>query len=216
MGWTLAPGVGFCVAGSDLIFLDVTRDRYFMLRGERRAAFERLCAREPNDSEAMANLVETGLFARGDEATAIAPLDVEVPTADLTSAPVPRTRLASITGAARSLLWARKAVLPGRLAASLDTLTAAKRAATGQSDDIRLAALASDYGEARRWVPIPPRCLVDSLALYRLSLRRGFAPSLIFGVRSNPFAAHCWLQSRSAVLTGTAEEAHNYRPVLAI
>lgn len=216
MGWTLAPGVGFCFAGDDLIFLDVARDRYLMLRGERRAACERLCAGEPNDSEAMTSLVETGLFARSDKTTTMAPLEVEVPTADLTAAPIPRTHLASIAGAARSLLWARKALLPGRLAASLDALTAAKQAAAGQSDDVSLAALASGYGEARRWVPIPPRCLVDSLALYRLSLRSGFAPSLILGVRSNPFAAHCWLQSRSAVLTGTAEEAHNYRPVLAI
>src|SRR3546814_2589640 len=74
-----------------------------------------------------------------------------------------------------------------------------------------LAALASAYADARRWVPIPPRCLVDALALYRLSLRKGFAPTLVFGVRSQTFAAHCWLQSHSAVLTGTAEEASNFR-----
>lgn len=216
MGWTLAPGVGFCLAGDDLIFLDVRRDRYLQLGGERRAAFERLCAREPNDSAAMTSLLDTGLFSRSDKDTAIAPLEVMVPTDDLTANPVSRTHLASIAAAARSLFWARKVLLSRRLAAALDTFAAAKRVAAGEPDDMGLAALASAYGEARRWVPVPPRCLVDALALYRLSLRRGFAPALIFGVRSNPFAAHCWLQSRSAVLTGTAEEAHNYRPVLAI
>lgn len=216
MGWKLAPGVGFCHAGGDLIFLDVRRDRYLQLRGEQRAAFERLCAREPNDSNAMEGLIDTGLFARSEVATAIAPLEVEIPKSDHTAAPIPRTRLASIAAAAWSLNWARKALRPGRLAATLDGLAATKRARAGESDDIGLAALASTYGEARRWVPVSPRCLVDALALYRLSLRRGLAPTLIFGVRSNPFAAHCWLQSYSAVLTGTAEEAHNYRPVLAI
>ena len=216
MGWKLAPGVGYCDAGGDLIFLDVRRDRYLQLRGERRAAFERLCAREPNDSDAMEGLIDTGLFSRSEVATAITPLEVEIPTSDLATAPIPRTPLASIAVAAWSLNWARKALLPGRLAATLDGLAAAKRARSGDPDDLGLAALASTYGEARRWVPIPPRCLVDALALYRLSLRRGLTPTLVFGVRSNPFAAHCWLQSHSAVLTGTAEEANNYCPVLAI
>lgn len=216
MGWTLAPGVGFCLAGDDLIFLDARRDRYLQLGGERRAAFERLCAREPNDSDAMEGLIDTGLFSRSETATAIAPVEVYVPTSDLAAAPIARTRLASIAAAARALYWARKALLPGRLVATLDGFAEAKRSRSGDADDIGLAALASVYGEARRWVPVPPRCLVDALALYRLSLRKGFAPTLIFGVRTNPFAAHCWLQSHSAVLTGTAEEAHNYRPVLAI
>ncbi|MDP3674629.1 MAG: lasso peptide biosynthesis B2 protein [Novosphingobium sp.] len=216
MGWKLAPGVGFCLAGEDLIFLDVRRDRYLQLSGERRAAFERLCAREPNDSDAMEGLIDTGLVSRSEVATAIAPLEVEVPDADLAAAAIPRAGLTFIAAAARSLYWARKGLLPGRLAATLDGFAAAKRAWAGEADDIGLAALASVYGEARRWVPVPPRCLVDALALYRLSLRNGYAPTLIFGVRTNPFAAHCWLQSHSAVLTGTAEEAHNYRPVLAI
>lgn len=216
MGWTLAPGVGFCLAGDDLIFLDVRSDRYLLLCGERRAAFERLRAREPNDSSAMEGLIDTGLFARSETATVISPLEVEVPDADLTAAPVPRAGLALIAAAAYSLCRARKALLDGRLAAALDGFAAAKREKTYDRDDIGLAALASAYAEARRWVPIPPRCLIDALALYRLALRRGFAPTLIFGVRSNPFAAHCWLQSGAAVLTGTSEEAHNYRPVLAI
>jgi hypothetical protein len=216
MAWTLAPGVGFCLAGDDLIFLDIRSDRYLLFCGERRAAFERLCARDPNDSDAMAGLIDTGLFARSETATAIAPLEIDVPDADLAVAPIPRAGLALIAAAARSLYWARQSLLPGRLAAALDGLAAAKGARTANPDDIGLALLASAYGEVRRWVPIPPRCLIDALALYRLSLRKGFAPTLVFGVRSKPFAAHCWLQSNVAVLTGTAEEAHNYRPVLAI
>ena len=216
MGWTLAPSVGFCHAGGDLIFLDVRSDRYLQLCGERRAAFERLCAREPNDSDAMQGLIATGLFARSEAPTAIAPIEMEVPETDLAAAPIPRTGLPFIAAAARSLYWARKALLPKRLAATLDGFAATKRAREEGSDDLGLAALASAYADARRWVPVPPRCLVDALALYRLSLRKGFAPTLVFGVRSHPFAAHCWLQSPSAVLTGTAEEANNYRPLLAI
>lgn len=42
MGWQLAPGTGFCEAGGELVFLDLTRDKYLALRGEDRAAFDRL------------------------------------------------------------------------------------------------------------------------------------------------------------------------------
>src|SRR3546814_8754799 len=48
---SLAPHTGFCETGGELVFLDLVRDKYLALRGEDRAAFERLRAGEPNDSD---------------------------------------------------------------------------------------------------------------------------------------------------------------------
>lgn len=53
MGWTLAPGTGFCEVGNERVFLDLRRDKYIALKGEDRAAFDRLRVGEPNDSDAM-------------------------------------------------------------------------------------------------------------------------------------------------------------------
>lgn len=61
MSWMLAPGIGYCEVGGELVFLDLARDRYFALRGDDRAAFERLRSGAFNDSDAMTGLVRTGL-----------------------------------------------------------------------------------------------------------------------------------------------------------
>src|SRR3546814_14101887 len=82
MGWTFAPHTGFCETGGELVFLDLVRDKYLALRGEDRAAFERLRAGEPNDSDMMTRLVATGLLGRCDGPTSIEPASVEIPSRD--------------------------------------------------------------------------------------------------------------------------------------
>ncbi len=216
MGWTLAPGVGFCFASDQLIFLDLRTDRYLALRGERRAAFERLRAREDNDSEAMTGLLATGFFVRTEGENRLDPVSVTMPATDLTAWRRSKIRLPMVAAAARDLYWARRALAPDRLAATLAGLQHQKRTKTSDPDPSALAELALGYASARALVPVPPRCLVDSLALFRLILRHDLAPSMIFGVRLAPFAAHCWLQSSEHVLTGSVDDAHNFTPILAL
>src|SRR3546814_20651052 len=86
MGWTLAPHTGFCETGGELVFLDLVRDKYLALRGEDRAAFERLRAGGPNDSDMMTRLVATGLLGRCDGPTSIEPASVEQRQRDLAAA----------------------------------------------------------------------------------------------------------------------------------
>lgn len=216
MGWTLAPGVGFCFAGDQLIFLDLRADRYLALRGERRVAFERLRVREANDSDAMSGLLATGLFVRSESENRLDPVDIAVPAVDLGMRRQSRLRLPMIAAAARDLYWARRALVPDRLAATVADLHRQKRTKAGDPDAGALADVAAEYAAARTLVPVPPRCLVDSLALFRLMLRRGLAPTMIFAVRPAPFAAHCWLQSSETILTGSVDDAHNFTPIFAI
>lgn len=216
MGWTLAPGVGFCFAGDQLIFLDLRTDRYLALRGDRRAAFERLRAREENDSEAMTALLATGFFVRSESESRFDPVDIAVPAVDLGIRRRSRLRLPMIAAAARDLYWARRALAPDRLATTVTDLHGQKRTKTGDPDTDAIAKIAADYASARTLVPVPPRCLIDSLALFRLMLRHDLAPTMIFGVRPAPFAAHCWLQSSEHVLTGSVDDAHNFTPIFVI
>ncbi|OWQ94309.1 lasso peptide biosynthesis B2 protein [Sphingopyxis witflariensis] len=213
MAWTLAPGVGFCIAGEELIFLDLRADRYLALRGDQRAAFERLRARAPNDSDAMTGLVATGLFVRSDEENQLNPVDIAVPTADLGKRRRGSPPMRMAASAARYLYWARRAQAPDRLAATVANLSRQKRAEAGRADADAIAEMAADYALARTLIPIAPRCLIDSLALFRLLLRRNLAPTMVFGVRPAPFAAHCWLQSSERVLTGSVDDAHNFTPI---
>lgn len=213
MGWALAPGVGFCFAGDELIILDLRTDRYLALRGDRRAAFERLRAHEPNDSAAMSALVATGLLIRSEAETRLDPPAIAVPQADLGDRPRARLVVGMVGAAARHLAWARRAQAADRLARTVAELGERKRLSATGADGAALADIAADYASARTLIPIAPRCLVDSLALFRLMLRRDLAPTLVFGIRPTPFAAHCWLQSSERILTGSADDARNFTPI---
>lgn len=60
------------------------------------------------------------------------------------------------------------------------------------------------------------RCLLDSLALAEFLARHGIRATCVFGVRANPFEAHCWLQIGSHVVNETPEMARRYVPILSV
>ncbi|ODU35108.1 MAG: hypothetical protein ABS88_01405 [Sphingopyxis sp. SCN 67-31] len=214
MGWQLAPGTGFCETGGELVFLDLARDKYLALRGEDRAAFDRLRSGEANDSEAMTRLVDTGFLARCEGPRSIEMTRVEVPARDLAAVSDEGFSPSMALAAARSLRWAKAAMRPERIAATVANLGRAKAGA--RKDPATAANLAARYASCRWIIPVAPRCLIDALALDRILLAQGLRATLVFGVRLGPFAAHCWLQSEECVLTGTAADAGNYTPILAV
>jgi hypothetical protein len=59
-------------------------------------------------------------------------------------------------------------------------------------------------------------CLLDSLALRIFLGRYGFRPSWLFGVKSTPFAAHCWLQLGATVINDTPEHVRLYEPIMVV
>jgi hypothetical protein len=59
------------------------------------------------------------------------------------------------------------------------------------------------------------RCLFDSLVLAHYLAMYGAEPQWIFGVASDPFAAHCWLQDGPIVLNDTPENVRQYTPIFA-
>lgn len=60
------------------------------------------------------------------------------------------------------------------------------------------------------------RCLQRSIALQHLLARNGFESSLVFGVRLNPFHAHCWLQDGDLVLNDTLEVVGPFQALRAV
>jgi hypothetical protein len=60
------------------------------------------------------------------------------------------------------------------------------------------------------------RCLLDSLTLAEFLASYGIRATCVFGVRANPFEAHCWLQIGSHVVNETPEMAQRYAPILSV
>jgi hypothetical protein len=60
-------------------------------------------------------------------------------------------------------------------------------------------------------------CLFDSLVLCDFLLRLGLSPTCVFGVRTLPFGAHCWVQvDRSLLTESSIEYVATFSPVLVI
>lgn len=215
MGWQLAAGVGFCEVDGELVFLDLRRDKYIALRGDERAAFERLRCGTPNSSDDMTRLARTGLVARREGPNNLLPPAISVPTADLARAEARFSPVMACSAAAA--LWrARRAIRPQNIAAALAASARAKKGAAASASEAALASVAVRYGACRWAIPVEPRCLIDALALDDIMLRCGLAATLMFGVRLKPFAAHCWLQTSGTILTGTAAEARNFTPIMVV
>jgi hypothetical protein len=60
------------------------------------------------------------------------------------------------------------------------------------------------------------QCLPRALGANALCRAAGALPTLVFGVRLAPFAAHCWLQWHEAVIVGDLEQARMFTPILAV
>ena len=199
-----------------LVFLDLARDRYVALHGADRAAFERLRCGEANDSDAMARLIATGFIVRADSGPCLDPTRIDVPARDLCDSTDNGFSFAMAVATAGALRWASRAMRPERIAATIETLRQAKQTLDAIAPTSSIEQLAAHYA-ACRWInPVRPRCLIDALALDRILLARKMRAILVFGVRLNPFGAHCWLQTSDAILTGTAAEARNFRPIMVV
>ncbi len=83
-----------------------------------------------------------------------------------------------------------------------------------------------DFSEARRLYsafaalrPFYPRdylCLFDSLAFLEFLCGYGLFPAWVFGVTSDPFKAHCWVQQGEVVLNDSVERAGAYVPIMTV
>ena len=59
-------------------------------------------------------------------------------------------------------------------------------------------------------------CLFDSRTMLELLYYHRIFPTWIFGVHTQPFQAHCWLQLGDLVVNDTVETVSRFTPILAI
>lgn len=59
-------------------------------------------------------------------------------------------------------------------------------------------------------------CLYDSLVLVELLARHNLFPEWIFGVSTNPFKAHSWVQAGDRVLNDQPERIARFMPILSV
>lgn len=201
----------WCKIGGNFIFLDLSCDRYFMLE---HGAADRFCrivggAREEGDADWLA--------ARGlhDLAPPIdRPFAEEIaPTSSLLEEPdLERGSAVETAHAVFALAIAQRHVRKLALMEILPNLSQGVPVPPDvQRSDARQVAAA--FKRARHYFSGMDQCLSRGVAMRRVLAGKGCEARLVIGV-TLPFAAHCWVQLGSAVLTDPLDVVTPYTPIL--
>lgn len=214
----LRPTVHLALRGADAVFLDAGNGAYLCLAG-----VGRWLAATPG--RRMIEVSDRDLMSALEWAALVAPSPYEA-APRRPPPPLPRHDLAG-----RTPCEGRGAL--GGLAVTLATsaghyhgrrfahLLACIRRAPGDHDRLARTQPSSDL-EAEvlgvqawlPWAPFQGLCLYRSFMLLRHLRRRGHDALWVFGVRTWPFEAHCWLQLGDTVLDDSADRISAYSPIL--
>jgi hypothetical protein len=72
------------------------------------------------------------------------------------------------------------------------------------------------FQSLRPYYPRPYLCLFDSLALVHFLARFSVFPDWVFGVKLEPFGAHCWVQSRDLVVNDFIDNVREYTAIMIV
>ena len=210
-----------CRSGDRTIFLDVDANRYFCLSDELERMFQAFKATiTPRDDKDFAALLERGILVYD-------PLAVR--NIDPTVAPSPMRNLRvdgpagwnltlTVQAMAHHALVRHK-VRHASFSTIIDDISARSRRVRlapvlPTTDEI--ARIVSAFDKAGLILGVADQCLIRSISMLAMMHRVGAAPYLIFGVRTNPFSAHCWVQDADVVLNDAAEHARLFEPILTV
>ncbi len=140
--------------------------------------------------------------------------------------PVTREALKPVAGAHRPELEAQLRILPGDLARLIAAMAYAewrlyrgrscRRFAGTRGQGSRRPGLNGALArlrETRLLMPHPRRCLPSSMIAAKFLLGLGHVTDIVFGVRSHPFAAHCWIEIDGVVLDDDVDRVRAFTPI---
>lgn len=206
-----AHGVFFAQVQDDIVVLDLNADQYHCLI----------------DAAASIETADSGALRARDEATALELINAGLATSTPQVAPRPlpppaRVELDNPAGApspaeivqAGATLFAAGIACRGK--SILDLIAPdARRAA--RPDEIAAAEAGRIVAAARAalpWIPLEGECLQRSYQFRQLLRRHGVHVDWVFGVRTWPFGAHCWLQIGDRVIADRLERVRRYTPIM--
>lgn len=204
--YRLRPNIRHCEIGSRSVCLDLNSSRYFLLEGvlaTHLAAFRAGTA----SHEAISDLRKLNLIEPGPAETAhsVAPTPSTSLFDDRMPGPSPWLLCTCIVEQVR---------VRRRLARrSLGALLAPTRLQTAEIESYK--ALAAAFARGSRYRSATDQCLVRCLAMRAMFARRGLGVDLVIGV-TLPFAAHCWVQNGSVLLSDPLDRVRNFKPLLTV
>jgi hypothetical protein len=225
-GYFLPPNVHCCRRGNAFVFLHLSKDEYFLVTGEQARALVDMCdaprGGQPTvNAAALADLLRGGLLT--DEPRLGRPFTLTRPTFSTDpllecESQLPRTRpqdYSNLFIACLSAMWRLRWC--GLLSAVDRVYALRSRRSPSENFDLeRARQLTAVFKKLRRLFPSNYLCLFDSLALIEFLALYSMYPAWIFGVKLEPWAAHCWVQHEGVTFDEDPEEAASYTQILCI
>lgn len=209
----LGEGVHAVMIDGDAVFLDVKADAYFCLPQIGAALIIEGSLLSTAEQPLADGLCASGL-ARAD---ATAPRRAPAPSSPLRSA------RAMIGPETRASAWPRgrhwRALGHAAIAAAIGRRQTFARLLPVQgvrapAPDPRLLADLAVFRRLVPWLPLDGLCLYRSHLLRTYLVALGHSVDWMFGVRTWPFRAHCWLQAGDVALDDEAERVSAYHPIM--
>jgi hypothetical protein len=215
--YRLKDDLTFCLIDGHPVFLDLEEDRYFCLSGITERAFLQWSKQGDEHCDIDA-LVDQGILTALPQRMAKIAEPKRMPSLSALEA----ARTPSAFGVLEFLEVATLVLITQFQLKTLGIKQSIERALGdyGTRDHVspeiaqeHLLELAQRFLQARMYVPLGTRCLLDSLAMARFLRRRHIQANLIIGVTGAPFSAHCWLQRGAIVLTDAVGNIRIYTPI---
>lgn len=211
----LSTWLSSCEIGDLTIFLDVRRDRYLAIpsviaKEVRERHYSKVPTKILDQIQAWGwtEAADSGIF---EQKTAI-PQATEELSAITRDGPISYGLIRSAFFSVFVTKWAQKVLRLEWLLNRISMANASAPVAQGAS----MAQIVRAFEATDRVIFGAKACLTRSLALHRLLAANGHRSALVFGVRLNPFRAHCWLQQNNVVINDTIEQIGMFRPLRAV
>ncbi len=240
--YQLAEDVFFCVSGRRLVFLDLRQNQYLCLNERNTQTAIELLTHSAEaemkpvkeiypdgrtvDIESAQSIVQAlshkGLLAedstKGKEAISLhlrIPENTLVTTGATQSPTVSVRHCVVFFQAALRASWKLRWQSMQRIVRGVDNRK--RRNSKEQSPDYdTLRELVAVFHHLRPYYVRQYLCLYDSLALIEFLAHYRFFPSWVFGVKAEPFGAHCWVQGNDCILNDTADYVRCFTPIMAV
>ena len=232
----LAKHAFVCQADEHLVFLDLKKDKYLCLGREHSISVQEMlmaCSSikdsvvrskglDRSEARVVQSLLESGLFVH-DKASG--------KTAVFASTEPPSTGVMIHTHASPATVKFRhvsnfvRATMLASMRLRWSSIESIVQGVERRKRDVKCVVInpctrvrehTAIFRALRRYYPRQYLCLFDSLALIEFLARYGIFPQWVFGVKMEPFGAHCWVQDGSTVLNDTAEFVRKFTPIMVV
>jgi hypothetical protein len=235
--YLLAPHVYPCVSGQHVVLMDLERDKYIaVVPADRLAPWVRgwpVGTAQTTDSlhqpDGGPDALVCQMLAHGMLVTdpRLGKPAVPVATARATRSLVefdlgkrPQVSAAQLWQFARSYLKAQLSLKLRPIQSIVEAVRDRKERCPSRGQDpdpARLRSLVTAFTRLRPlFYTLRAACLLDSLTLLHFLGAEGIHPDWVFGVKTEPFDAHCWVQNGEVVLNDVPDRVRQYSAILVV